>query len=791
VPTESDFHHIDSLPEKRTGSSRVRKAANPDKSYRLCINAVPLRFTDDIRLAVGRLPYEGAEAFKKLRQDLRGTHLVRRQGDEVEVVVRHAELELPGDRQEVNAADEPELVAALMHEWLLDCFAELKRPVFRNRHELTLVSTKPEDDLLRLSLPNGVTLPIWLGVRVTYNFNIRVLAAQHGGHRQIWLMCESRSRTIIDTSVAELLGIGVDICGKYVRKTDERLDDERVLPHRPLAGRVLRVEDDVLVLADHRADCATVPTTSAFLEPRTENLEQVTRAIEPVFADAILRALKRNKAKLASGPDRLSRIARMFDYIRSKHIALVPGSKLQVGPLVSMSGDFPQHELMQKPDMIFDAGGRRTHRWPQGGLDAHGPFDSYQFTPKQLNVAVICQARVQGRVEQFVRKLLHGLPSSDASGGFLRRFRLDRPFVRIFSTPTADAADYRQACIDAVEYITDQGKRWNLALVQLDEGMEALAGDENPYLVAKAFFLAKGVPIQQVEFETMEQEPIQLAYALNNVGLACYAKLGGVPWLLPADQKVAHELVIGLGSYSIASSRLGGAERFVGITTVFTGDGRYLLESRTNAVPFSEYATAMLRAVEQAVNNVREEQNWQVHDPIRLVFHAFKPMKDSEIEAVRRLMAALGLPHAEFAFLHVVDDHPFLIFNESERGANAPGGSPKGELAPPRGLRVALSKRESLIAFKGPREVKQASDGLPRPVLLRLHRDSTFHVLTYLSRQAFSFSCHSWRTFLPSPMPITILYSQLMARNLRLLQDVSGWSPEDIIGPIGRTRWFL
>jgi hypothetical protein len=277
---------------------------------------------------------------------------------------------------------------------------------------------------------------------------------------------------------------------------------------------------------------------------------------------------------------------------------------------------------------------------------------------------------------------------------------------------------------------------------------------------------------------------------VNNVGLAAYAKLGGIPWLLPTSQKVAHELVVGLGSFKLSTSRFGAGDRYVGVTTVFTGSGRYLVESRTRAVPFEDYTAAMLEALKRSVEEVRATQNWRPDDPVRLVFHVFKPVKGAEVRAVKKLMESLDLPHAEYAFVHVAENHPFLLFDENEKGANAPGGK-KGILAPPRGLAVYMGDREAVLAFKGAREVKQASDGLPRPVRLDLHRDSTFRDLTYLARQAFAFSCHSWRSLLPSPQPITILYSQLVARNLRLLEDVDGWKPDQILGPIGRTRWFL
>jgi len=70
-------------------------------------------------------------------------------------------------------------------------------------------------------------------------------------------------------------------------------------------------------------------------------------------------------------------------------------------------------------------------------------------------------------------------------------------------------------------------------------------------------------------------------------------------------------------------------------------------------------------------------------------------------------------------------------------------------------------------------------------------RNSTFKDLTYIARQAFCFSCHSWRTFSPAPLPVTILYSELIAKLLRELGDVTDWDPDAMLGRIGRMRWFL
>ena len=76
-------------------------------------------------------------------------------------------------------------------------------------------------------------------------------------------------------------------------------------------------------------------------------------------------------------------------------------------------------------------------------------------------------------------------------------------------------------------------------------------------------------------------------------------------------------------------------------------------------------------------------------------------------------------------------------------------------------------------------------------VLLRLGRGSTFNDMTYLTRQVNTFACHSWRSYFPSPLPVTILYSELIARMLGNLSTLPQWNPIQLVGRIGEGRWFL
>jgi hypothetical protein len=272
------------------------------------------------------------------------------------------------------------------------------------------------------------------------------------------------------------------------------------------------------------------------------------------------------------------------------------------------------------------------------------------------------------------------------------------------------------------------------------------------------------------------------------MALATYAKLGGIPWLLAAEKPIAHELVFGLGSSTVRNGRLGEEERMVGITTVFTGDGNYFVNNISAAVSADQYFEILLLSMRLTMDRIKKAYNWQARDTVRLIFHAFKTFKDVEVNVVKRVVAELGDYNVEFSFIHIAESHPFLLFDTDQQGV---GFYRKGVFAPERGKFLQLSEHTSLVSLTGASELKQAIDGLPSPVQLILHHDSTFKDLTYLSKQVLKFGAHSWRSFMPAPMPVTVYYSQLMAQLLGQLNKVSAWNPDALYNKIGTTRWFL
>jgi argonaute-like protein implicated in RNA metabolism and viral defense len=332
-----------------------------------------------------------------------------------------------------------------------------------------------------------------------------------------------------------------------------------------------------------------------------------------------------------------------------------------------------------------------------------------------------------------------------------------------------------------------EGSPWHLALVQTERDSRQLPPQQNPYLVAKAAFLSNQIPTQFIACETFSMAPGNLAYSLSNLALAVYAKLGGIPWLIKSDKAIAHEIVIGLGSAAIGESRFSRKERIVGITSVFRGDGGYLLSNLSNAVPMAKYGEALTESLLSTLQRVRIEMNWIEGDSVRVIVHAFKPMRNTEIESLKVALKDFAAFELQFAFLHVKEDHPYLLFDNESVGVKG-----RGEKTPVRGLFAEVGNNETLLTLTGPQQLKRPTDGLPKPLLLSLHRDSTFTDIVYLTKQVYWFSNHSWRSFLPAAMPVTIYYSDLVAGLLGRLDRLGNrWSPSVMLGKIGTTRWFL
>jgi hypothetical protein len=472
-----------------------------------------------------------------------------------------------------------------------------------------------------------------------------------------------------------------------------------------LQGRVRAVEGGRLALDDCRAGEDRIAAADAFLEPKWRAFDAVVRHVYKKQGQAVLAALAGKLATHRHGPERLKKLRAICDYFNKTTLAILPGVTCQVLKLLAEEGGGPFPAVEQPPPVVFvfDQAGEKTGTQQDRGIDDYGPYTARTLTPSRPRFCVICQSGHKGRVEQFVRKFLEGITipgqgRNPFGKGFIRKYAFKEVVPVFFEAKDATAAAYHRAVNEALLAQRGQRDPFSLALVETEERFKQLHGGDNPYLVCKAEFMVHQIPVQGFRLETSQLPDDRLQYALNNMGLATYAKLGGVPWVIKVHKPIAHELVIGLGSANIGQGRLGGRERLVGITTVFTSDGLYCVSSVSQAVPFDQYEGEVLASLSRTIRHLAHTMNWQEREHVRLIFHAFKPFRRAEEDAVKALMKSLGDYDVDYAFLHVVEQHHQMLFDELQQGRACGSSGKKGVLAAQRGLHLRLSACETLLA---------------------------------------------------------------------------------------------
>jgi len=727
----------------------------------IVLNAFPLKIPD-VELEARKVPYD-KETLDDFRKKYGSGHSFRREGNDILIFSGDATFSASGSPYRVALKDNFVIFCALVKDGLARHLAGLGRNP-TGFHPIELVSTKPRDNLLTPIL--GETYPF--RVCAKYSLDTRIVQ----GHPCLVIDCTTRN--VLEETGLYFLNAGFDLVGRFVVTGQED-------GYRKFLGSVSGCKGEMLSVKRQDGQEIQIEAKDVYLHTSRANFDDYLSHTHGAKKDAIVEHIRRAVSIFNGGENKKQRLDSLKNYIQSKNISLIDGTRIEIVDSTNIQRNCVQ---MQKPVFIFNDNGEAD--WAEKGLTQSGPYTKRTFDRNDPSICVICAQQDKGRVEQFVRKLLKGISNSKYfSNGLEGKFAIGTSCVEVFTAATDSVEGYKNAIEAAIRKQSDDGGRWDLALVQVRQSFKKLNVTENPYYLGKSLFFLHQVPVQDFTIELLAQSEYSLGYSLNNMALACYAKMGGVPWLLKASPTLSHELVIGIGSANIGQERTN-IQRIMGITTVFSGDGSYIVSNTSKAVVPEAYCEALTTVLSETIERIQKRMNWQKGDTIRLVFHAqVKKFNKEEIDAVRAVINKYREYQIEYAFLKISEDHGLHMFDSATASAQ------KGRLAPPRGITFKLSKHEMLIYLIGQRELRQDTDGHPSGVIIDVHKDSTFKDITYLSAQLYSFASHSWRSYFPNPLPVTISYSDLIARNLGWLNQLPGWSDSVMIGKIGQSQWFL
>lgn len=457
---------------------------------------------------------------------------------------------------------------------------------------------------------------------------------------------------------------------------------------------------------------------------------------------------------------------------------------------------FPEPKLSFHPDRKSD--------WdihPLRGLVRFGPH-SAGLLPDPIRVATIAPAGEGPKLYAFMRELSATYQPAERRDylppwpGFQRVFglhvrgapaachveldaALDREFEHSL-TPHILLADRLLRAIQVLEASRSEfdvlfilmPSRWARGF----QGGPSEDFDLHDHL--KAVTAAKRLPIQLVREDKALVYPDR-ASVMWRVGLALYAKAGGVPWkLAEVDDETAH---IGV-SYAVrppASDR----PRFVTCCSqVFDAEGSGLefvaydaheVEVQRDNPYLSR--TEMFRVMTRSLDLYRRRHAGRT--PRRVIVHKSTEFKYEEVDGC---MEAFHLCEA-VDLVQIVED---IAWRGSRIGPARDGG-PKGFATPypvSRGTLVNLGPQEALLWMHG--DVEGIKDGgsyfqggrsTPRPI--KLIRHAGHGPWDHTAGSALGLSKMNWNNdALYDPLPVTMGYAQTLARVVKRMTGL-GTSP--------------
>ena len=757
------------------------------------LNYLPLRFTSDV-FKGGVLPFEGnpkdlasgesalSLKLRELREEHGTSHVFHASENAIACIPLTPDAPLVGKEKQFDVVTDFQLANALARAALFE--------FFKAAGNETVVGFRPVTLLLEKHNLASVRKDVF-GLFPEYTLDVRPLAP-HEGAITSGVLVGFGIRYVFLKTVAELLDEGVSLTGLFVVRVRE--DDHLISPfQRRYLGRIENVRQGLVVLSD--SDVEEFPADACYLEGSRTNVEAIGRALLGDGYEAFSRSLFEHTFNIMGAEHQVQRLNGLGTWLEKKSPILCAdglGIRIHATPHECPRGtDAGFSHTFPTPKCVLRPGGSISVSWPvDKQIDLHGPYDAESFPDKRVRIAVVCPEEFVGEVGQFLRTLKDGINSADENAvfrkGFVRKYHLnacDFTFHEVKRAAMSLADAYKASSLEALK------EKPHLAVAVIREQHRDLPDAENPYYTTKARLMAQGVPVQLVEIETMRQQRIE--YILNNLSLAMYAKLGGIPWTLAPNPDLVHEIVVGIGSARLTDSRRGAGERVIGITTVFSGDGQYLLANNTHEVSSEQYLDALTQSLHETVAELRSRFGWKPKDRVRFVFHqSFKKYKDVEAEAVRKFAASLTDFDVKYAFVHVSDSHNWMLFEPTSPGVKF-GRGMKGKAVPQRGQCVPLGPNTALLTLSGPYQVKTAHHGCPHPVLINIHEDSTFKSLDYLARQVFNLTFMSWRGFNPSMLPVSISYSNMIVDLLGHLRHVKNWNSETLATALKERRWFL
>lgn len=733
---------------------------------------------------ISRIDYS-FDLLRQLRREHNSTHSFFRNSDYIYVSPMVGQPLQLGHIVSLVVKDNLSVVSSLIKHIFFRSFRE-KFPeiVPISFYPFRILSRRESDDAIWNLLPEELQ-----GV-LSYKklIEIQIREIEINDCRHLGILINLQSRWIFSKNCAELANEGFAINGREVLISEVISGLEGILaPDESLIGSVKTIDQNTATAEIESNDgIVNYPLTSLYLHRSDRNIRDYLEfKLEESKVNQIFFQIRQKDESSSNAHyyhTQIKQTAKTISELVYQNLDSFTFSIASQPITPNKSFD------IRKPSFLFDYNPGASHTNPSIGLLDYGPYDSSTFSPKRPVILVCCHKSNRGGFADFVGKLRDGIPSSAYfKGGMKGKYRLHDI---VFDFVEFEDYSINEYGAKLTEYIRSKSALPDLAIIETVDWFRKKSPRENPYYRAKAYLLSSGVPVQFVKNDNTRKLDKEVQWICESIALQMYAKLGGIPWVLPANQSVDHEIIVGIGSTVLRENRFTGSaqEKIVGITTFFSGDGRYIFGNRCQEVPYNQYFDHLLRHLQQSVIDISQDYGWRENDTIRIIFHVFKPIKNIEVEVVDALIGKFTNYDIRYCFVTVSEQHPFLMFDPSQAGI---GRSAKGKFVPQAGINWVLDETSCVLQLRGSQDIKSTRHRFSRPVLIKIHDKSTYRDLNSIVQQVFNFTYLSWRGFHPVPQPATLLYSDLIAKLLTSLRKIESWKPELVNSVLRAKKWFL
>ncbi|MDM7856875.1 Piwi domain-containing protein [Thiopseudomonas acetoxidans] len=276
----------------------------------------------------------------------------------------------------------------------------------------------------------------------------------------------------------------------------------------------------------------------------------------------------------------------------------------------------------------------------------------------------------------------------------------------------------------------------------------------------------------QVVTEDTFFEKNKLKWSISNIGLQIFSKLGGAPWLVkPAKSSC---LIFGIGS--VQEMEHGNIKKYTAYTVCLdsSGDFKYIKPLST-----SDNEESYLESLKNNLSQVMSSEESGRYSS--LVLHLPYKISRKEIDVIKDVVSELKKETCEVIVVRMNTKHKFLGF------------SAHNTCVPYESSYIQLSRSEFLVWPEGLQYGKEVlNKRISEPLYIDfIESKENWETKKECLQDILNLTGANWRGFNSKALPISILYSRLIAKFMKEFSHLENVSDMSIVSADSVAPWFL